>query len=579
MSILKLIVPALICTYALSASSAYALDRKDIVIRDPYILYEAATCTFYMYGTITRDGQLGFDVYETKDPTLQTWNDPKPVFRRPEGFWGDRDYWAPEVHRYRGKYYMFATFGSADRVRGIQILVSDSPAGPFTIHSPEPVTSPDYNALDGTLYIDKKGNPWLIYSREWVSVHDGEMRAVRLKSDLSGVLEGAEDILLFKASSAPWVSYWNDEKGVRNWLTDGPHMLRMINGDLVMIWSSNVVLPPPINWGYAVGVARSVSGDINGPWVNEKAPLYNGFAGHGMIFRHPTQGLVLSVHQPNYGSAPYPMFLLVSEVSGKLTMADPAVPKYVLAYWRFEDCTPEHAVLPSIDILDSSGRGNHLRGKDFNSAGSGSANVPAQKVRANNCPNYACYDNSASPDTTAGIRFLGTANAQINSAHLKAWTIEASICPLQFSDKRQVFVGKICSAKAYTGGVLHFCVTPEQRIEIQFTTQDKVSVSLTSHIKVVTGKWYNLAAVSDGKMLRLYVGTPDGNGYKLDNSIRISGPNTSIMSANSTWTVGCGTVEGKLADQFFGRIDEVRISDKALSPKDLLFQLTTSKTK
>ena len=97
MSILKLIVPALICTYALSASSAYALDRKDIVIRDPYILYEAATCTFYMYGTITRDGQLGFDVYETKDPTLQTWNDPKPVFRRPEGFWGDRDYWARHI--------------------------------------------------------------------------------------------------------------------------------------------------------------------------------------------------------------------------------------------------------------------------------------------------------------------------------------------------------------------------------------------------------------------------------------------------------------------------------------------------
>ena len=50
--------------------------------------------------------------------------------------------WAPEVHRYRGRYYLFVTLTSTQTLptpagrppnvrRGTEILVGDSPLGPF----------------------------------------------------------------------------------------------------------------------------------------------------------------------------------------------------------------------------------------------------------------------------------------------------------------------------------------------------------------------------------------------------------------------------------------------------------------
>lgn len=43
-----------------------------------------------------------------------------------------RDNWAPEVHAYRGAYYMFTTYQSAVTGRhGCTVLRADSPLGPF----------------------------------------------------------------------------------------------------------------------------------------------------------------------------------------------------------------------------------------------------------------------------------------------------------------------------------------------------------------------------------------------------------------------------------------------------------------
>ena len=69
---------------------------------------------YYLYGsrvTIPIKGypcghQEGFDVYVSDD--LEEWSNPKCVFEKNKDFWGEKDYWAPEVHIYQGKFYMFA---------------------------------------------------------------------------------------------------------------------------------------------------------------------------------------------------------------------------------------------------------------------------------------------------------------------------------------------------------------------------------------------------------------------------------------------------------------------------------------
>ena len=104
----------------------------DIHLRDPFVYAEDGV--YYLYGT--RRGATtkvipwqGLDVYTSTD--LVEWSEPHECFTRPDDFWSDRDFFAPEVYKYKGAYYMFASFRSETRLRCSQILKSDSPMGPF----------------------------------------------------------------------------------------------------------------------------------------------------------------------------------------------------------------------------------------------------------------------------------------------------------------------------------------------------------------------------------------------------------------------------------------------------------------
>ena len=175
----------------------------DIHIRDPFILAEDGK--YYLYGTRGADtwgDGTGFDVYISED--LENFSDPIECFTPPADFWSSRNFWAPEVHRYEGNYYMLASFISNTRKRGTQILISESPLGPFRPHSDGPVTPAAWNCLDGTLYIEN-GEPYMIYCREWNQPDGeiiGEMHAIKLSHDLKKAI--GEPIFLFKASEPHW---------------------------------------------------------------------------------------------------------------------------------------------------------------------------------------------------------------------------------------------------------------------------------------------------------------------------------------------------------------------------------------
>ena len=47
-------------------------------------------------------------------------------------------------------------------MRGTTIAVSDSPEGPFTLVKTDgPIAPPNFMTLDGTLYVDRSGKPWM----------------------------------------------------------------------------------------------------------------------------------------------------------------------------------------------------------------------------------------------------------------------------------------------------------------------------------------------------------------------------------------------------------------------------------
>ena len=273
----------------------YPVHVHELNVSDPCILADPVSKKYYLYarkfsfGTTPKESSgTGGTFYVTCSEDLVHWSDPILVFEQND-FWAGLDYWAPEGHYYNGKYYIFSTFRAPGTLRRCQALVSDNPLGPFAPVRPEPFTPEGWQCLDATLYIDKKGQPWSVFCHEWLQVFDGQVCAVRLTEDLGQAV--GDPIILFRASEAPWGDDLVYSTGGFGGVTDGPWPHRMEDGSLVMLWSN---FSP---FGYACGIAKSLSGEIFGPWQQLDKPVYCHDGGHASLFRRLSDGmLMMSLH-------------------------------------------------------------------------------------------------------------------------------------------------------------------------------------------------------------------------------------------------------------------------------------------
>ena len=262
------------------------LKREDIRIRDPYILPDHEQKCYYMYGTTaleigSLDAKNTFSVYRSTD--LENFEGPKEIFDGDKiGFWADRDFWAPEVHKYNGKYYLFGSCKSEDRCRATQIFVCDTPDGTFVPLTEDPITPKDWDCLDGTFWVEN-GTPYIVFSHEWTQVGDGEIWAMPLTDDLKQ--PAGEPFLLFRASENPEVSPLQDDA----YVTDGP-FLYTEDGKLVMIWSSFY------RGRYLVLQATAAS--IDGKWTHGGS-RFDFDGGHAMLFERFDGKRMISLHSPN----------------------------------------------------------------------------------------------------------------------------------------------------------------------------------------------------------------------------------------------------------------------------------------
>ena len=283
------------------------LKLSKIRVHDPYIFAHQPSKTYYLYTAIgPKQGVERSGVITYKSKNLSEWDGPSFVFTVPDGIWANPKHgvWAPEVHEYKGRFYLFATLHNNDAIlstppevwrtnhlRGSVVAVSDSPAGPFELLKPSgPHPPANFMTLDGTLYVDPKGQPWMVYAHEWIQVIDGTMEAIRLKDDLSDSV--GDPIHLFKASDAPWINAERKPSTNQNqYVTDGPELYRTKTGKLVILWSSYK------GKSYVQTIARSRSGTLRGPW-EQLEPLVEGDSGHGMLFKTFEDQWMLVLHHP-----------------------------------------------------------------------------------------------------------------------------------------------------------------------------------------------------------------------------------------------------------------------------------------
>lgn len=270
------------------------MKQNEINIRDPFILKEGNT--YYLYGTRAKDfGKKvnGFDIYTTKD--LIHFSEPKVCFDSGKWDMNREVNWAPEVHKYNNSYYMLATFTKKNGLRGVYILKSDNPDGEFKPHSNGAVTPDEWECLDGTLYINKNNEPYLIFCHEHTQIIDGTVCYIRLSDDLTRSI--GEPVYMFSGSTPDWA----DKKPEgEHYITDGPFMYRTTDGELLLIWSTFV------NHMYCQCVAKSSNGELDGAFTH-LPPIITNDGGHGMIFKADDK-LYLTFHTPNKSLEEHPTF-------------------------------------------------------------------------------------------------------------------------------------------------------------------------------------------------------------------------------------------------------------------------------
>jgi len=263
------------------------MKLQDIYMRDPFVFVEDGVA--YLIGTTDENAWGGparsFLGYKSTD--LENFDGPYTLFEANPSFWSDENYWAPELHKVKGKYLLVASFFKRGQMRRSQVLISDSPLGRY-VPSKQPFTPKEWMSLDATLW-EEDNKLYTIFCHEWVQTYDGEMVLGQLdEKDYCSLIGDTE--VLFTASQAPWVVK-NVDFNKEGYVTDGPFIYKLSNGSLCMLWSSQG------KQGYACGMAVSEKG-IKGPWKHIEEPLFKKDGGHAMIFDFKGQ-IYLSLHCPN----------------------------------------------------------------------------------------------------------------------------------------------------------------------------------------------------------------------------------------------------------------------------------------
>jgi hypothetical protein len=273
-----------------------------------------------------------------------------------------------------------------------------------------------------------------------------------------------------------------------------------------------------------------------------------------------------------------------------------------VAYWRFEE-GPADALVPHggladgefyLGIADSSGNGNGL--SVFQEGWAGyvyRTDRPAGTVPQTNATNSFSVQNSGNYP----VLFTQSGTAMQTMAPA-AWTIEASYKPRV--DGYRTVVGRDSLGSRTDGGdakvsALYLQARSNNAVAIMFCDVSGYwheAVSAADLLKGFSsesgydGRWYHMAAVSDGVTLSLYLDDVNaGTGYQLvaQTDMSTSGsPNTALTAGTGSgsgwtagsWTVGRGLYDGNHVDRAFGFIDEVRISDEALPSSQFLFAQT-----
>ncbi len=245
--------PVEICRGAFVSVKAYTnpVGETPISMGDPFVLQHGGR--YYLFGT--NASNEGFKCLESGD--LVHWTPKGWAYQETEDSWAKSHYWAPEVKEYRGKFYM--TYSAMPKKAEtprllIALAVGDKPEGPYKdLHAPW--FDFGYSAIDGHIFVDDDGKPYLYFSRNGVEdgYSFGIIYGAALADDLSKPV--GEAVKLMEADQP-----WEKVRYAENRCNEGAFVLKR-KGRYYMTYSANHTGFPHYGIGYATADKPL------GPWV------------------------------------------------------------------------------------------------------------------------------------------------------------------------------------------------------------------------------------------------------------------------------------------------------------------------
>lgn len=219
-------------------------------IGDPFVL-KASDGKYYMYATSAANGY-----YVWSSDNMLDWSKLGYAFQAPAGSWGIKDFWAPEVVEYKGKYYMYysARWKDNNSLR-VGVAVSDKPAGPFKNIENKPMFDFGYAAIDADVIVDENGKKYMYYSRDCsenlvAGRHESHIYGIELSDDMLSVK--GEPKLLSKPEQE-----WELQSGNEWRWNEGPLVFKK-DGTYYMMYSGNFYGDKKYGIGY--GFSKSPLG-------------------------------------------------------------------------------------------------------------------------------------------------------------------------------------------------------------------------------------------------------------------------------------------------------------------------------
>ncbi len=248
--------------------------------------------------------------------------------------------------------------------------------------------------------------------------------------------------------------------------------------------------------------------------------------------------------------------------------------------------------------IDVSGNGNTLYAWDASAGGLDYTNAVPGTWTGSDSNEFSAVSASTDPRAFSWSTQSAPSGVDLDTMQPLAWTIEASVYldPSAASGWR-TFIGRD-GYDVNSGDVnvasLYFQKTSGGYLRIQFVDVAGNQWVATDSEPFQAGRWYHVAAQSDGSQLRLYKwDTTVDAGYELVASTDISSADARLKAdtIDSTtlpldtpgepmnWSVGSGmwgsggSPEDGHVDRWIGMIDEIRISDHAVDPAAFLFNI------